>query len=130
MEKAVLKKGRLTPKEEEIMHWFWTKGPLFVKELQELYPEPRPHVNTLSTLVRLLEQKGYVAHEGFGKTFRYYACVGEDDFRKSTLRNVVRKYFSGSRLQAVSTLVQDEELSDAEIEELIALVKRMRAGRK
>ena len=109
------------------MRWFWSKGPLFVKELQELYPEPRPHFNTLSTLVRLLEQKGYVAHKAYGKTYQYYACVAEDEFRKSTLKDVVRKYFADSYLQAVSTLVQDNALSDAEIEELTALVKNLRS---
>lgn len=118
---------KLTPKEEEIMRWFWIKGPLFVKELQELYPEPRPHFNTLSTLVRLLEQKGYVAHRAYGKTYQYYACVAEDEFRKSTLKDVVRKYFADSYLQAVSTLVQDNALSDTEIEELAALVKNLRS---
>ena len=118
---------KLTPKEEEIMRWFWIKGPLFVKELQELYPDPRPHFNTLSTLVRLLEQKGYVAHKAYGKTYQYYACVAEDEFRKSTLKDVVRKYFADSYLQAVSTLVQDNALSDAEIEELTALVKNLRS---
>lgn len=121
------KMEKLTPKEEEIMRWFWSKGPLFVKELQELYPVPRPHFNTLSTLVRLLEQKGYVAHKAYGKTYQYYACVAEDEFRKSTLKDVVRKYFADSYLQAVSTLVQDNALSDAEIEELTALVKNLRS---
>ncbi len=121
------KMEKLTPKEEEIMRWFWSKGPLFVKELQELYPEPRPHFNTLSTLVRLLEQKGYVVHKAYGKTYQYYACVAEDEFRKSTLKDVVRKYFADSYLQAVSTLVQDNALSDAEIEELAALVKNLRS---
>ena len=121
------KMEKLAPKEEEIMRWFWSKGPLFVKELQELYPEPRPHFNTLSTLVRLLEQKGYVTHKAYGKTYQYYACVAEDEFRKSTLKDVVRKYFADSYLQAVSTLVQDNALSDAEIEELTALVKNLRS---
>ena len=121
------KMEKLTPKEEEIMRWFWSKGPLFVKELQDLYPEPRPHFNTLSTLVRLLEQKGYVTHKAYGKTYQYYACVAEDEFRKSTLKDVVRKYFADSYLQAVSTLVQDNALSDAEIEELTALVKNLRS---
>ncbi len=121
---------RLTPKEEEIMRWFWEKGPLFVKELQELYPEPKPHFNTLSTLVRLLEQKGYVNHKAYGKTYQYYACVAEEDFRKSTLKDVVRKYFADSYLLAVSTLVRDRDLSEAEIEELTALVRKLRSQGK
>lgn len=58
---------KLTPKEEEIMDYFWEKGPLFVKELRSFYAEPRPHFNTLSTIVRGLEEKGYVSHENLGK---------------------------------------------------------------
>ena len=57
---------RLTVKEEEIMGWFWQKGPLFVKELLEYYEEPKPHFNTLSTIVRGLEEKGFLAHKNFG----------------------------------------------------------------
>ena len=62
---------RLTPREEELMRWFWTRGPLFVRELVALYPEPRPHFNTLSTMVRTLEAKGHVAHKSYGNTYQY-----------------------------------------------------------
>ena len=61
---------RLTVKEEEIMGWFWQKGPLFVKELLEYYEEPKPHFNTLSTIVRGLEEKGFLAHKNFGNIMR------------------------------------------------------------
>ena len=60
----------LTAKEEEIMGFFWEKGPMFVKQLVELYEEPRPHFNTLSTIVRGLEEKGYLSHTAFGWTVR------------------------------------------------------------
>ena len=68
---------RLTAREEEIMGYFWTKGPLFVKQLLEFYDEPRPHFNTLSTIVRGLEDKGFLAHHTFGNTYQYYAAVTE-----------------------------------------------------
>lgn len=61
----------LTVKEEEIMGYFWEKGPLFVKQLLEFYDEPRPHFNTLSTIVRGLEEKGFLHHEVFGNTYQY-----------------------------------------------------------
>ena len=64
---------RLTAKEEEIMGWFWQKGPLFVKELLEYYEEPKPHFNTLSTIVRGLEEKGFLAHKNFGNSYQYIA---------------------------------------------------------
>lgn len=74
----------LTAKEEEIMGFFWEKGPMFVKQLVELYEEPRPHFNTLSTIVRGLEDKGYLSHTAFGNTYQYHAVVSEEEFRRKT----------------------------------------------
>lgn len=86
----------LTAKEEEIMGFFWEKGPMFVKQLVELYEEPRPHFNTLSTIVRGLEEKGYLSHTAFGNTYQYHAIVSEEEFRRKTLRGVISKYFNNS----------------------------------
>src|SRR5699024_1453551 len=93
---------RLTAREEEIMGYFWTKGPLFVKQLLEFYDEPRPHFNTLSTIVRGLEEKGFLAHHTFGNTYQYYAAVTEADYSRSTLKNVIAKYFNNSYLGVIS----------------------------
>ena len=79
---------RLTAKEEEIMGWFWQKGPLFVKELLEYYEEPKPHFNTLSTIVRGLEEKGFLAHKNFGNSYQYYAVLTEKEYSNGTLKNV------------------------------------------
>lgn len=114
---------RLTPREEELMRWFWTRGPLFVRELVALYPEPRPHFNTLSTMVRTLEAKGYVAHKSYGNTYQYYAVVTEEEFRRSTLKGVIRKYFDNSYLGAVSTLIREEQISVDELRELLARIE-------
>ena len=84
----------LTAKEEEIMGFFWEKGPLFVKEMLAFYEEPKPHFNTLSTIVRGLEDKGFLSHHTYGNTYQYYAVVSEEDFRKRTLKNVISKYFN------------------------------------
>ena len=113
----------LTGKEEEIMGFFWEKGPLFVKEIVELYDEPRPHFNTLSTFVRGLEEKGYVSHRSFGNSYQYYAVVSRDDFKKKTLRGVISKYFNNSYLGVVSSLVKEEEISLDELKELIREVE-------
>ena len=64
---------KITAKEEEIMNHFWDKGALFVRELLDLYGEPKPHFNTLSTIVRGLEDKGLIAHKPYGNTYQYYA---------------------------------------------------------
>ena len=88
----------LTAKEEEIMGYFWEKGPLFVKQLLDFYDEPRPHFNTLSTIVRGLE--------------------------KNTLKAVISKYFNNSYLGAVSSLVKEEEISLDELKQLIRDVEK------
>lgn len=114
----------LTAKEEEIMGFFWEKGPLFVKEMLAFYDEPKPHFNTLSTIVRGLEEKGYLAHKTYGNTYQYYAAVSEADFRKGTLKNVIRKYFNNSYLSVVSSLVKEEDISLDDLKQLIDEVER------
>ena len=117
---------RLTAKEEEVMGWFWEKGPLFVRELLSFYDEPKPHFNTLSTVVRGLKEKGFVGHKAYGNTYQYYATVSRDDYRRGTLRGVISKYFDNSYLGVVSSLVQEEKIS---VEELKALIKQVEEGR-
>lgn len=112
----------LTAKEEEVMGFFWTKGPLFVKEMLAFYDDPKPHFNTLSTIVRGLEEKGYVAHRAFGNSYQYYAVVSEEGFGRSSLKNIIRKYFNNSYLSAVSSLVKEENIS---IDDLKALIKEV-----
>ena len=114
---------RLTGKEEEIMEFFWKEGPLFVKQILEFYDEPRPHINTLSTIVRNLEEKGYVGHRAYGNSHQYYAVVSQDDFKKKTLRNVISKYFNNSFLDVVSSFVNEEEISVDELKKLIRTAK-------
>ena len=113
----------LSAREEEIMGFFWEKGPLFVKEIVGLYDEPRPHFNTLSTFVRALEEKGYLSHRAFGNTYQYYAVVSRDEFKKKTLKSVISKYFNNSYLGVVSSLVKEEEISLSELKELIREVE-------
>ncbi len=115
---------QLTEREEELMRLFWQNGPMFVRELLALLPEPRPHVNTVATFVRILEQKGVLAHEAIGHNHRFYPLISADEYSRSALRNVISRYFNDSLHGAISALVADERLSDEEIRELIEMVKR------
>ena len=117
------KDPNLTPKEEEVMQMLWTHGPLKVREMQELYPEPRPHVNTISTVVRSLEEKGYVGHESTGWSFRYHHIYQKNDFRKRSLGKLVKSYFDNNYLGAVSTLVEEEKISVDDLKELINIIE-------
>ena len=116
----------LTKREEEIMKLFWEKGSLFVKEIIPMLDEPQPHFNTISTIVRGLETKGYVAHEAFGNTHRYYAAVSESEHGKNSLGSVVNRFFGNSYLSAVSSLVKEEKISLDELKSLIELVEKQK----
>ncbi len=115
--------NKLTAKEEEVMGYFWEKGPMFVKQLLEFYAAPRPHFNTLSTIVRGLEEKGFLAHTAYGNTYQYYAVVSADDFKRKTLKGVISKYFDNSYLSVVSSLVKEEKISVEELKQLIEEVE-------
>ncbi|NLZ94484.1 MAG: BlaI/MecI/CopY family transcriptional regulator [Bacteroidales bacterium] len=116
--------NKLTAKEEEVMRYFWDNDALFVKELVEMYPDPKPHINTLSTYVRALEEKGLLSHDTFGTTYRYFAIVSEDEYSNRTLKNVVKKYFDNSYLSVVSSLIKDENISVDEIRSLLDEVEK------
>jgi Predicted transcriptional regulator len=114
---------KLTAKEEELMHFFWEKGALFVKDILDFYDEPKPHFNTLSTIVRGLEDKGFLSHKTYGNTYQYFAIINKEQYSQGTLRNVVNKYFDNSYLHAVSALVKSENISIDDLKQLISEVE-------
>lgn len=117
----------LTAREEEVMHYFWENEALFVKQLLEMYADPKPHFNTLSTYVRSLEEKGFLSHESFGSTYRYYKIISEEAYRHGTLKNVVRKYFGNSYLSVVSSLIKEQNLSVNEVRKMLDEVEKLNA---
>lgn len=109
----------LTNREEEIMEFYWQKGPMFVKELLELLSSPRPHYNTISTIVRGLEEKGFLDHEQFGNTYRYFPIISRNEFSKSSIKKLISKYFNASYSSVVSMFVEEQNISTEEIKKLI-----------
>ena len=118
-----LKMKRLTTKEKEIMELYWQHGPLFVKELLEYYDEPRPHFNTLSTTVRILEKKGFLDHKQFGTSYQYFPTISEQEYGRSSLTGIIKNYFDDSYLSAVSCFVKEEKISVEELKELIEQIE-------
>lgn len=121
--KAGRKRQVLTEKEAVIMNMLWSEGPLFVREMLERYPEPRPHFNTVATTVRILEDKGYVDHEVVGSSHRFRAVADRNDFRERSLAEVVRNYFDNSYKNAVSALAEEEKISVDELREIIEIIE-------
>ena len=114
---------KLTRKEEEIMNLFWDKGAMFVRELLEHYDEPKPHFNTLSTMVRNLEANGYVSHKAYGNSYQYYPVVSREEYAGRTFKGIISSYFNNSYLSAVSTLVKEEKITVEELKELIEQIE-------
>lgn len=114
----------LTQKEEEIMNLFWENGDMRIVELQAHYAEPKPHVNTLSTLVKILEEKGFLDHRAItARCFKYFAKISREDYRGGSLQNIVNKFFGKNYMNVVNTLVRDEKISVDELKELIKMVE-------
>ena len=101
------------------MDLYWQYGPMFVRELQEHYDEPRPHFNTLSTIVRILEREGYLDHKQYGNTYQYFPVISEEEYGRSSIAGVIKNYFNDSYLSAVSSFVKEDKISVEELKELI-----------
>ena len=117
---------QLTEKEEELMRKLWTKDEMTAREVLEMYPEPRPHFNTIATVLRVLEQKGWVKHRPIGNTHLYRASVSEDELGRKSLKNIVSRFFNGSMAGMISSLMKNENLSKEEIDELFDIVENKR----
>jgi predicted transcriptional regulator len=115
----------LTKAEEQIMQILWKLGKAFVKDIVEEFPEPKPAYNTVSTIVRILEDKQFVGHQAFGKTHEYYPLVGKKLYSKSFLKKFTKNYFSGSYQRMVSFLSEEEELSVEEMQDMMNEMERI-----
>ena len=122
--KAGRKRQLLTEKEAELMNLLWEHGPLFVREMLDLLPEPKPHFNTVATTVRILESKGYVEHEVFGPSHRFRAIADKNEFRSKSLGEVIRNFFGNSYKVAISTLIEDEKISVEEVKEILDIIEK------
>ncbi|WP_456379509.1 BlaI/MecI/CopY family transcriptional regulator [Lutibacter sp.] len=114
---------KLTNKEEEIMQVLWKLKKAFVKEVIAELPEPKPHYNTVSTVIRKMEDKGYVKHETFGNTHRYYPTVSKENYRKNYFLDATQNYFENSYKNVVSFFAKEEKISADELREIIKLIE-------
>ena len=115
---------RLTKKEEELMVILWRLERAFVKDIVAEYPDPKPHYNTISSLVRLLQEKGLIGFKSYGTTYEYYPLLQKEEYRESVVNQVIKDYFDDSYKEAVAFFVSENELSSEEQDELIRLIKR------
>ena len=114
---------RLTNKEEEIMHILWKLEKAFVKEVLAEITEDKPHYNTLSTIIRNLEDKGYVSYTAYGKTHQYYPIISKESYRKKFFNNAIENYFNNSYKNVVSFFAKEEKISVEDLKDIIKLIE-------
>lgn len=114
---------KLTNKEEEVMIILWRLKKAFVKEILAEIEGVKPHYNTLSTIVRNLEEKKFVGHEAFGNTHRYYPMVTKESYRKTFINDTVADYYDNSYKSMVSFFAKEEKISLEELKEIIAVIE-------
>jgi len=115
---------KLTTKEEEVMQILWEMENAFVKEVIEKYPEPKPAYTTISSIIRILESKGFVDHKAYGNTHQYFPIIKKEEYRNSSFSKFVNNYFDNSVTNVVSFLIKQEHLSKEEIAELKELLNK------
>ena len=106
------------------MEMLWKHGPMSVAQLLEKYPEPKPHFNTVSTMVRSLEKKGFVDHKAEGVSYHYFAKVSEAEYGKGFIKNIIHRYMDNSYMSAVSMFVEEEKISVEELKKMIADIEK------
>ena len=113
---------KLTNKEEEIMHVLWKLEKAFVKEVMAEMADDA-HYNTLSTIIRNLEEKGFVSHHAFGNTHQYFPVVSKEDYRKRFMNTAIDTYFNSSYKNMVSHFAKEEKISADELREILAMIE-------
>lgn len=114
----------LTRAEEDIMQALWKLEKGFIKDVVDQLPEPRPHYNTVSTIIKILHDKGFVGFESFGKANRYFPLVKKEDYSRKTMGEFVKKYFGNSYHGMVSFFAKEKDITIKELEEILSELKK------
>jgi predicted transcriptional regulator len=114
----------LTKAEEQIMQVIWKLERAFLREIIDAIPNPKPHHNTVATIIKILVEKEFIGIEVFGRTHQYYPLVSKDAYSKTTMKSLVKGYFEGSFSNAVSFMVKENNLSVEELELLLKQLKK------
>ena len=120
--------SELTRAELELMQVIWKKEKVLVHDILDDLPEPKPAYNTVSTLVRVLEKKGFVGHKAYGKTYEYYPLVSKEDYTSRYMTGVLNNFFDGSLSRLVSFFSSNKSISVEETDKILELLKHDRKG--
>ncbi len=114
---------KLAKREEQIMQVFWDLNEAFIKEVIPHLPDPKPHYNSVATIVKILEEKGFLGHEIFGNLYQYHPTISKEDYQKHAMKNIVKDYFDNSYPKMLAFFAKEERLSEAELKEVLKIIK-------
>jgi len=120
----------LTRAEAEVMQILWRLKKGFIKEILEKFGEPRPAYSTVSTIIRILQDKGFVNYRVYGRTHQYFPVISKDDYRKSQMSSFVKNYFSNSYQKMVSFFAREDSITVKEMEEIMEMMKKEEKDKK
>ena len=115
---------KLTNKEEEVMHILWKLKKAFVKDVLAEFTDEKPHYNTLSTIIRNLEEKGYVSYNVYGNTHQYHPIIDIEEYRKTFMKTAIQNYFGNSYKNLVSYFAEEEKISADELREILDIIEK------
>lgn len=114
----------LTKAEEQVMQVLWKLESAFLRDVIDAMPNPKPHQNTVATILKILVEKEFVSITVLGRQHQYKPLITKDAYSKNTIKNLVKGYFGGSAMNAVSFMVKENNLSLQELEHLIQQLKK------
>ncbi|HCN83661.1 MAG TPA: transcriptional regulator [Sphingobacteriaceae bacterium] len=114
---------KLAKREEQIMQVFWTLEKAFIKEVIPELPDPKPHYNSVATMVKILEEKGFLDHEAVGNIFRYFPVISKEEYQKHAMKDIVSQYFDNSYSNMLAFFAKEQKISDQELNEILKIVK-------
>jgi predicted transcriptional regulator len=115
---------KLTAKEETLMKIFWAHGPLFIRDLIAYLPDPKPHYNSVATLVKFMEDKGFLEREPMANSFRYKVLVSEQQYQQDAVSEVVARYYGNSYFQMISQFAKEDKIDVQQLKDLISLIEK------
>ncbi|CAH0168680.1 Methicillin resistance regulatory protein MecI [Pedobacter sp. Bi27] len=116
----------LTKAEEQIMQVLWQLEKAFVKEVIDELPLPKPAYNTVSTIIRILETKGFIGHEAFGKAHQYYPLISREEYKRHATEKLLGNYFENSVESMFSFFVKEEKLDLSDVDEILKMINKIK----
>jgi BlaI family transcriptional regulator, penicillinase repressor len=115
---------KLAKREEQIMQVFWDLQKAFIRDIIPLLPDPKPHYNSVATMVKILEEKGFLGRETTGNMHAYFPIIGREQYQQFALKDIVSQYFDNSYPRMLAFFAKEQKLSEKQLDEIVTIIKK------